>query len=466
MKFKLIFLSVIFTVTLFAQRAADGELFFNNKQYTKAQAVYEGLLKRSPSNALYNFRYARCSYELQQMETAIKHFELAGKKYPLRNLYLGELYFDTYRFDESVLAYQSYMSTLKENDKRLRECEQKVKQVEKAAHLLNKVDDIAVVDSVVVNKNDFLRFYKFSSELGTLSQESLKLKANKVVDKIKYTTQRQDRVYFSDSIHGQMDIFTSIKLLDDWSKPVSVSEVINTSANENFPFLLLDGVTLYFASDGENSIGGYDIFITRYMPATVGFLTPENVGMPYNSPFNDYMMVIDEQHQKGWFATDRYQQAGKVIIYSFVPNVEKMIIRTENQDSLRSAAKLKIYRKAPKTKSDTAWTAKDQMQEQANQIEFVINDSLVYTRINQFQSKEALKLWDELKVFSSDLKSMKTQLETLRLQYANAANEDVRMSIAPKILELEAKITEQQKQISLKTLQVRNEEINYLQKKL
>jgi len=466
MKFKLIFLSVFFTFTLFAQRASDGELFFNNKQYTKAQAVYEGLLKRSPNNALYNFRYARCSYELKQMETAIKHFELAGKRYPLRNLYLGDLYFNTYQFDESVKAYQSYMSTLKENDDRLRECEQKVKQVENAAHLLKKVDDIAVVDSVVVNKNDFLRFYKFSSELGSLTQEPLKLKANKVVDRIKYTTQRQDRVYFSDSIHGQMDIFTSIKLLDDWSKPVSVSEAVNSPANENFPFLLLDGVTLYFASDGENSIGGYDIFITRYMPATAGFLTPENVGMPYNSPFNDYMMVIDEQHQKGWFATDRYQPAGKVIIYSFVPNVEKMIIRTENQDSLRSAAKLKIYRKASKAEVDTTWTAKEQMQEKANQIEFVINDSLVYTRINQFESKEALKLWNELKVLSSDLKSMRTQLEALRRQYEDAVNEDARTTIAPKILELEAKITEQQNLISFKTIQVRNEEINFIQKRL
>jgi len=466
MKFKLIFLSLFFTCTLFAQRAADGELFFNNKQYTKAQAVYEGLLKRSPNNSLYNFRYARCSYELKQMETAIKHFEKSGSKYPLRHLYLGELYFDTYRFDESVLAYQSYMATLKENDNRLRECEQKVKQAENAAHLLNKVDDIAVVDSVVVNEKDFLRFYKFSSELGTLTQEPLKLKANRVVDKIKYTTERQDRVYFSDSIHGQMDIFTSIKLLDDWSKPVSVSDAVNTPANENFPFLLLDGVTLYFASDGENSIGGYDIFITRYMPATAGFLAPENVGMPYNSPFNDYMMVIDEQHQKGWFATDRYQQAGKVIIYSFVPNLEKMIIRTENKDSLRSAAKLKIYRKAHKIELDTARITKEQIQEQANQIEFVINDSLVYTRINQFQSKEALKLWDELKVLSTDLKNMRKQLDDLRLQYANAENEDIRTSIAPKILELEAEISEQQNQISLKTIQVRNEEINYLQKKL
>jgi len=125
-----------------------------------------------------------------------------------------------------------------------------------------------------------------------------------------------------------MDIFSSFKLLDNWSLPVSVSNVINTDANENYPFLMLDGVTLYFASDGENSIGGYDIFITKYASGSQDFLVPENIGMPFNSPANDYMMVIDEQQRIGWFATDRNQPAGKVMIYKFIPNETKILFRT------------------------------------------------------------------------------------------------------------------------------------------
>src|SRR5665647_1488398 len=147
MKFKLIFFSLFITLTLFGQRAADGEEFFNNRQYTKARAVYESLLKKKPNDGLYNFRYARCCYELKDLESAIVHFEMSGNKFPMRDLYLGELYFKTYRFDQSVMAYQSYIATLKPDDIKLMEYQEKVKQAENAARLLTKVEDIAIVDS-------------------------------------------------------------------------------------------------------------------------------------------------------------------------------------------------------------------------------------------------------------------------------------------------------------------------------
>jgi len=464
MKFRLIVSFLVFTLTLFAQKAADGEIYFNNKQYAKARAVYEVLLKQKPNDALYNYRYALCSYELKDEEKAIEHFKMTGNKFPLRDLYLGELYYNTYRFDESVMAYQTYIATLKPDDSKLPEYQKKIKQAENAAKLITKVEDIAIVDSIVVNKTDFLHFYKFSSELGSLTQEPLKLNSRKTVDKIKYTTQRQDRIYYSDSIKGQMNIFTSYKLLDKWSDAVSVSNVINTPANENYPFLLLDGITLYFASDGENSIGGYDLFITRYTPATDSFLTPENIGMPFNSPFNDYMMVIDEQHKLGWFATDRYQPAGKVIIYTFVPNDAKIIVRTEDKDQLRQYAKLKAYRKLSVLHSDSSTVFEEQMQESEKLKQFVINDSVAYSNVSQFKSEEAKKGWTELHKLSAELKTKKTQLENLRLQFSDLTKEKERQNLTNSIVEAEKNYLNLENQIQTKTIQIRNAEIQYLQK--
>lgn len=464
MKFRLIYLFLFFSITSFAVPTDNGDFLFNNKQYSKARAVYEGLLKKKPNDALYNYKYARCCYELKDFEDAIIHFEMSGPKFPLRDLYLGELYFNTYRFDQSIMAYQTYIATLKPDDKKIPEYQQKAKKAELAAHLMSKVEDIAVVDSVVVDKSDFLKYYKFSTELGTVSQELLKLNAHRTFDRIKYTTQRQDRVYYSDSIRGQMDIFTSYKLLDSWSEPTPISELINTSANENYPFLLLDGVTVYFASDGENSIGGYDLFVTRFTPSSNSYLPPENIGFPFNSPANDYMMVIDEQRKLGWFATDRNQKTGKIMIYTFVPNQLKMIVRSENKDFVIRAAQLKSYRKVAPLVSDDVAPVQDQQQSVEKQIQFVINDTLVYTSINQFKSDEAVKLWSEMHKLTLDLKSMRTKLDDLRIQYANAQNNDEKLAIAPKILELERKISEKEKLISFKTIQIQNKEIQYLQK--
>ena len=462
MKYKLIFSFLIFSSFLFSQRASEGETFFNAKQYAKARSVYDEILKKKPNDPLYNYRFARCCYELKDFEPAILHFELSGKKFPISDLYLGELYFKSYRFDESVTAYQTYILTLDSTDVKRSDLMQKLKKSENAARLLTKVEDIAIIDSLIVNKSDFLRFYKFSSELGSLSQETLNMPHHRKTDKIKYMTQRQDRMYFSDSIQGQMDIFTSYKLLDGWSKPTSISDVINTPFNENYPFLLLDGVTVYFASDGENSIGGYDLFVTRYNPSTNNFLTPENIGFPFNSPANDYMMVIDEQNKLGWFATDRNQSAGKVIIYTFAPNETKTIIRTENKDYLRSVAQLLTYRKVSGNNSDSLATKQDQLPESIEQIEVVINDSTVYTNVNQFKSPEAVKLWNELRKLTADCKNKQKELSDLRLKYELTENNAQRTVIAHQIIELENINLEMKKQLSIKTVQVKNAEVKFL----
>ena len=390
------------------------------------------------------------------------NFEKAGNKFPQRVMYLGELYFNSYRFDEAVSAYQKYVAFLKPDDPKIAEYLDKVKKSENAVRLMGRVEDVSIVDSVVVNKDQFLRFYKFSSELGSLTQESIKINNRKRADKIKYMTQRQDRVCFSDSIKGYMNIFTSYKLLDSWSQPASISEVINTPGNVNYPFLQADGVTIYFASDGENSIGGYDIFITRYNPSTDSYLAPENIGMPFNSPFNDYMMVIDEQRKLGWFATDRYQPAGKVMIYTFAPNAEKTFIHSEDLEYQRRAAQLKTYRKVLPTINDSLQPSENQLPETENQIEFVINDSIVYTNVKQFKSAEAVKLWNDLHKFSIELTNKVKELQDMRTKYALTDNETERTAISPKIIDLEARNMEMKKQLVDKTIQIRNAEIKFL----
>lgn len=465
MKLKLTILFLVANFALWAQKASEGENFFNSKQYAKAREVYEALLKQKPGDALYNYRYARCCYELKDFENAIVHFEMSGNKYPQRDLFLGELYFNAYRFDESVMAYQTYNATLKPDDPKIAELQRKVGKAEKAAKLLNKVEDIAILDSVVVNKNDFIRFYKSGNELGKITVEPLKLSSRKYAEKVKFTTQRKDRVYYSDSIQGQLDLFTSYKLLDSWSEPVPLSSVVNTRANENYPFLSLDGVTIYYASDGENSIGGYDIFVSRYNTSNGTYLTPENLGMPFNSPYNDYMLVVDEQRKIGWFVTDRYQQAGKVVVYTFVPNETKTIIRTEDKNYLRNAAQLKVHRNAVVTSGNNEVGLENNLPEADKKIEFVINDSVVYTNADQFKNKEALKTWTEMRGLVSELDTKKNILESLYTQYMQIDSQQERESLNILIPELEKKIIELKKQIDQKTLQARNQEIISLKNK-
>ena len=259
-----------------------------------------------------------------------------------------------------------------------------------------------------------------------------------------------------------MNIFSSYKLLDSWSEPVSISDSINTTANENYPFVLLDGVTVYFASDGEKSIGGYDLFVTRFTPSTNSYLPPENMGFPFNSPANDYMMVIDEQRKLGWFATDRRQPNGKIMIYKFVPNESKIIVRSEDKDYVRNAAQLKIHRKAIITDADSVVINQNQLPESGTQIEFIVNDSVVYTQVKQFKSQEAIAGWSELHKLTNELKKATEDLAKFRSQYADAETTENKIILSKSILELEKHTRELEKSISLKIVEIRNAENKWL----
>ena len=63
---------------------------------------------------------------------------------------------------------------------------------------------------------------------------------------------------------GGRDLYVSEKVNGDWSVAVNLGPSINTKYNEDFPHLSDDNVTLYFASQGHNSIGGFDIFKSQF----------------------------------------------------------------------------------------------------------------------------------------------------------------------------------------------------------
>ena len=89
--------------------------------------------------------------------------------------------------------------------------------------------------------------------------------------------------------------------------------------------MLSDGCTFYFASRSEQGLGGYDIFRSYRDSETGEFQNPVNMGLPYNSPADDYMLAIDEYTGAGWWATDRAgttdEEGNELLtIYVFVPS--------------------------------------------------------------------------------------------------------------------------------------------------
>ena len=123
-----------------------------------------------------------------------------------------------------------------------------------------------------------------------------------------------------------------------WDKYTFLTEDLNDNGNANYPFMMADGTTLYYACDGDNSIGGYDIYMSQKNFDTGEYLQPQNIGMPYNSPYDDYLLVIDEMTGAGWWATDRNRIPGKITIYIFIPNEIRQNYDVDNENIASLAA--------------------------------------------------------------------------------------------------------------------------------
>ncbi len=93
---------------------------------------------------------------------------------------------------------------------------------------------------------------------------------------------------------GGRDIFKSTwdAAKSEWMKPENAGAEINTPYDEEGVFLHPDGNTLYFSSKGHNTMGGYDIFVSKLENGV--WQKPVNIGYPINSPDDDVFFTVSK----------------------------------------------------------------------------------------------------------------------------------------------------------------------------
>ena len=142
--------------------------------------------------------------------------------------------------------------------------------------------------------------------------------------------------------YGGLDIWMSLLLPNGtWGPPLNLGDGVNTSYNEDMPLLSSDGKTLYFCSEGHNSMGGYDIFYSKRNKAEDMWPKPKNFGYPINNTYDNYQIYMSEKGRYGYMAAVRKEGLGDLDIYKVIFNQEeaKTIVFTGKiavGDSLRN----------------------------------------------------------------------------------------------------------------------------------
>ena len=219
----------------------------------------------------------------------------------------------------------------------------------------------------------------------------------------------------------------------------------------DFPFMLSDGTTLFFAGKGVNSLGGYDIFTTRFDAENGVFYVAENYGMPYSSTANDYLLAIDDIYNIGWLVSDRYQPANKVCIYTFIPNKsgEKLSQEKLSEHEKRALAMLNSIKdtwkfgniEQAKTRLSRFNDINKRQNSTTENVSFVINDKIIYTNKSSFKSAKAKELFAIYERMQKELEATQTHLNKLRTLLINN-NKQKLTNISSEILMLERAIVE------------------------
>lgn len=416
-------------MTLLGQTPSSADSQFKKGDYAKAQKSYKALIKSYPNQPLYLYRYARCAQELGDDVTAIKYFKKSGERYKLKYFYMGDSYLRLWKIDDALTAYNTYRE--KQPNERKKQIQERIDYAEMMQRYMRRVEQLQLIDSVNVPLDSMLHVIKLSAEAGQLALDA----QNSIV----YTNQRGDRKIWATTHKSNRILVSSQRLLDRWSRTDTLPQNINFTKKQCSPYLLNDGVTIYFAAEDKNGIGGLDIYVSRYNTATESYTIPENIGMPYNSPANEYMLILDEARKVGYLATDRFAKKGRVHIYSFVIPEQKQYWRNISDELLIAYARLQKFKHF--TEDIAEVTQKKEHIGQTSEFCFVINDSIVYHSVDDFQKPTAKEKFEEWRQVEEKQQSKQLELDELRQQYATA-EEDTKKELTPIILQLEKNLSQ------------------------
>ena len=338
---------------------------------------------------------------------------------------------------------------------------------------------ITIIDSIVTDKDQLLSQLLLSNETGRiLSSSAFWGKGDSTTV---FVNEMGNKAYFSqpdDSLKQQL--CTSDLLGGEWSKPQLLNGISEGISETAYPFMLADGLTFYFAGKGEESIGGYDIFMTRYDAHNNSFLKPENIGMPFNSEANDYLFAIDEYAHIGYFVSDRRQPEGKACLYIFIPQASRKtydpivytpaeirgfadissIADTWGNGEERNAALARYHAISINNMKATNTDAQPDDNAVAS-LELVINDALTYSSARDFRSREAAVLYKQLIEARQQLCLLNEQLEKSRSFYPQAAGAE-KKTLQREMLQAEAEVTKLYSRIGTLEKEARNAEIKVI----
>lgn len=152
---------------------------------------------------------------------------------------------------------------------------------------------------------------------------------------------------------GQRDIWKTERIgTSKWSTPVNLGNSINSTNQEEAPFIHANGNTLFFSSNRSPGMGGYDIYLSKAIDTT--WSHPVNLGYPVNTSADQVGLTISSDGRTAYYTDDQIgKEGGRALLYSFeVPDTLRKLftptryvkgIITNNQTKQPLEASIELF---------------------------------------------------------------------------------------------------------------------------
>ncbi len=324
-----IVITVFFGTPLFAQEKANKETIkqaeesFVAGNYTQAKKLYNQLVTYYPKDPNYNYRYgASILFTESDKDGALKYLEFAVTKPDVdaaAYYYLGKGYHYNYRFNEAIKYYNQFKSKATPKELKTVPVEQELRMANNGFGLLKDVSEPKVYEKKQLSSRDFYLSYQLPEGEKLVKLPSfLRSNEDKTANyaplvKIK---KGSDRLFVSGKVKGGDHTDLYMLILDDngdLTQRVSL-DILNSDYDEDYPYFDEATNMLYFSSKGHTSMGGFDLFRSKYNPNTGSFSAPINLDYAYNTPDDD-LLYVPSVDGFAYFSSTRNNDVGKISVF-------------------------------------------------------------------------------------------------------------------------------------------------------
>ena len=341
-----------------------------------------------------------------------------------------------YRFEEAMDLYARAAAQTADKDT-VRLLRDRMDRSQNALNMTDFCADPVVVARERFSRTDFFLFYPLKNQTWRLPPHSLDPSEDGFPT---YAPRGGQSLCFSaPDATGSRNLYISSSNGTEWSNPELMGASLLSLGNEVFPMLSEDGKTLTFSSDGLHGMGGFDLYRSTWNEETGTWGEPVNLGFPYSSPGDDFLLVDSPDGRYTLFASNRDCAPDSVYIY--VTEKQPVIVRMPMRDPVALARTAALLPLDDPTRQDHGAAVADDAPG---------NDD----------TRRYMQMTAEARVLRDSIYRHERLLDSLRLRLSSATED--RTALTSAIADREAALAPLRRRLEETTRAVRNIEQSFL----